>query len=67
MSTFVNSEVHSFADGNGRIARVTMNAELIAGHERRFIVPAGFRDHYRAGLRRLSRVDDPGVYIKAMW
>ena len=66
MSMFVISEVHPFADGNGRMARVTMNTELVAGHECRIIVPTGFRDDYLAGLRRLSREDDPGVYIKAM-
>ncbi|MGH3732951.1 MAG: Fic family protein [Acidimicrobiales bacterium] len=66
MSMFVTSDVHPFADGNGRIARLTMNTELVAGHECRIIVPTGFRDDYLGGLRRLSREDEPGVYIKSM-
>ena len=66
MGMFVVSEVHPFADGNGRVARLTMNAELEAGHECRIIVPTGLRDDYLAGLRRLSRDDEPGVYIKVM-
>jgi hypothetical protein len=28
---FLISEVHPFIDGNGRVARVMMNAELVAG------------------------------------
>src|SRR3546814_1920531 len=34
------SEVHTFADGNGRIARIMMNAELVAGGAERIILPA---------------------------
>ena len=59
-------EVHPFADGNGRIARVTMNAELVAGQQSKIIVPTGFRSDYLSALRRLSRDDDPSVYIKAL-
>ena len=32
---FLVAEVHPFADGNGRVARVMMNAELIAGGQQR--------------------------------
>ena len=63
---FLVSEVHPFTDGNGRIARVMMNAELVAGHQSKIIVPAGFRSDYLNALRRLSRDDDPSVYIKAL-
>ena len=35
---FLVSEAHPFADGNGRTARIMMNAELIAaGQERRTV------------------------------
>ena len=37
------SEVHPFADGNGRIARVMMNAELVGAAEERIIIPTAFR------------------------
>jgi hypothetical protein len=63
---FMVSEVHPFTDGNGRIARVMMNAELVGGRQSKIIVPTGFRTDYLSSLRRLSRDDDPSVYIKAM-
>ena len=63
---FLVSEVHPFTDGNGRIARVMMNAELVAGQQSKIIVPTGFRSDYLSALRRLSRDDDPSVYIKAL-
>ena len=63
---FLVAEVHPFADGNGRIARVMMNAELVAGRQSKIIVPTGFRNDYLGALRRLSRDDDPSVYIKAL-
>ena len=40
---FLVSEVHRFTDGNGRIARVMMNAELVARHQSKIVVPTGFR------------------------
>jgi hypothetical protein len=64
--TFLVSEVHLFTDGNGRIARAMMNAELVAGQQSKIIVPAGFRSDYLSALRRLSRDDDPSVCIKAL-
>lgn len=63
MVMFVLSEVHPFADGNGRIARAFMNAELVAGGERRIIVPTVYRDDYLGGLRALSRQDNPMPFI----
>lgn len=63
---FVVAEVHPFADGNGRTARVMMNAELHSGGQCRIIVPTVFRLDYLDGLRLLSRRDDPTVFIKAM-
>lgn len=66
MTMFVVSETHPFADGNGRIARVMMNAELVAADESRIIIPTGYRADYVGALRRLSRDDEPRIYIKAM-
>ncbi len=63
---FLIAEVHPFSDGNGRIARAMMNAELVAGGQSRIIVPTVFRDGYLGGLRRLTRSDDASVLIKAM-
>ena len=63
---FVVAEVHPFVDGNGRMARVMMNADLVHGNQSKIIVPTGFRSEYLASLHRLSRDDDPSVFIKAM-
>ncbi len=63
---FLVSEVHPFDDGNGRLARVMMNAELVARMQSRIIVPTVFRDDYLGGLRRMTRQDDPSVLIKAL-
>jgi hypothetical protein len=56
---FMVSEIHPFTDGNGRVARVLMNAELTAADEQRIVIPPCYRDNYLQGLRALSRGGDP--------
>jgi hypothetical protein len=51
---FLISEVHPFADGNGRIARVMMNAELHARGQERIIIPNVFRTEYLQSLKALT-------------
>ncbi len=63
---FLVSEVHPFADGNGRVARVMMNAELVAGGEERIVIPTVFRDDYLAALRALSQTQRPQPLIHAL-
>jgi hypothetical protein len=63
---FLVSEVHPFDDGNGRLARVMMNAELVSGGQSRIIIPTVFRDDYLGGLRQLTRNDDASVLIKSL-
>jgi len=65
-TAFLIAEVHPFIDGNGRMARVMMNAELVAGNQSKIIVPIGARNNYLAALRLLSRQDDPSSFIKTM-
>ncbi len=48
------SEVHPFSDGNGRIARIMMNAELAHAGERRILIPTVYRANYVAALKGLS-------------
>ena len=45
---------HPFADGNGRIARVMMNAELHAKGQERIIIPNVFRTEYLQSLKALT-------------
>lgn len=63
---FIISEIHPFLDGNGRIARVMMNAELVAKGETRIIIPTVYRDDYLGALRQLTRNTNPAVYIKML-
>lgn len=52
------SEIHPFDDGNGRLSRVMMNAELTAADECRIIIPTVYRDDYITALRAFSRSSD---------
>jgi fido (protein-threonine AMPylation protein) len=63
---FLVTEVHPFLDGNGRLARVMMNAELVAAGESKIIIPTVFRDDYIGSLRRFSRRSEPDAYIRMM-
>ncbi len=56
---FLIAEVHPFADGNGRVARALMNAELSAAGMCRVMVPLSYRDEYMSALRALSHNDNP--------
>jgi fido (protein-threonine AMPylation protein) len=49
--------VHPFTDGNGRVARLMMNAELSAIGACRIVIPTVLRNEYVAGLRRASTAD----------
>jgi hypothetical protein len=51
---FLVAEVHPFSDGNGRVARVMMNAELVAASEQRIVVPTIYRGNYLTALKALS-------------
>jgi len=51
---FLIAEVHPFADGNGRCARIMMNAELVSAGEARIIIPTIFRSHYLSSLKALT-------------
>jgi hypothetical protein len=63
---FMISEVHPFADGNGRIARVMMNAELVAGDEERIVIPTIYRSNYLSALKALSNVQKPTPLVRTL-
>ncbi len=63
---FVISEVHPFLDGNGRIARVMMNAELTNTGQAKIIIPTVFRDDYMGTLKKLTKQSDTASYIKML-
>jgi Fic family protein len=61
---FIISEIHPFLDGNGRMARVMMNAELVKAGQTKIIIPTVYRDDYLGALRRLTRQRDTEVLIR---
>jgi Fic family protein len=63
---FLISEVHPFADGNGRIASAMMNAELVAAGENRIIVPTVYRDNYLMALKALSQYRITAARVRTM-
>jgi len=66
LAMFLVAEVHPFNDGNGRLARLVMNAELSAVNACRILVPTLYREQYLDCLRVLSRDHQPGPFLKAM-
>ncbi|MEX0981965.1 MAG: Fic family protein [Bacteroidales bacterium] len=63
---FVISEVHPFHDGNGRIARIMMNAELVKAGHSKIIIPTVYRDDYLGTLRKFTRQSQSKPYIKML-
>lgn len=63
---FLVSEVHPFADGNGRIARVMMNAELVSAGEERIVIPTIFRSNYLSALKALSNLHNPTPLVRTL-
>lgn len=63
---FLVSEVHPFNDGNSRLARLLMNAELSVVGACRIIIPTLFREEYMDCLRVLSREGNPTPFAAAM-
>jgi hypothetical protein len=63
---FMITEVHPFADGNGRCARAFMNAELVAAGCCRIVIPTVFREDYIGALRALTRQGEPAPLLKVL-
>jgi hypothetical protein len=63
---FLVAEVHPFADGNGRVARIMMNAELVAGCEQRIIVPTVYRNNYLVALKALTHNQQPRALVRTL-
>jgi hypothetical protein len=63
---FLISEVHPYDDGNGRVARAAMCAELSAVGQARIVIPVVFRNEYQAALRNLSRGGRMDLYVRTL-
>ena len=63
---FLISETHPFDDGNGRLSRIMMNAELVSESQYKIIIPNVHRDNYLNGLRFASRDKNFRTYVRVM-
>lgn len=63
---FLLSETHPFDDGNGRLSRLIMNAELSRLGLCRVIIPTLFHPQYVDCQRALTRTNEPDGFIKAL-
>ena len=61
---FLVAETHPFTDGNGRTARIMMNAELVAAGEERIVIPTVCRANYLSALKALSQNGWPEPLIR---
>jgi hypothetical protein len=60
------AEVHPFKDGNGRMARIFLNAELSHAELCRIIIPTVLRDDYILALKGLTNNALMEPYFKVM-
>lgn len=63
---FLVSEIHPFDDGNGRLSRLTMNAELARVGLTRVIIPTPFHSQYVDCARNLTRNNDPDGFVRSI-
>jgi fido (protein-threonine AMPylation protein) len=63
---FLVSEVHPFEDGNGRISRLVMNAELSRFGLTRIIIPTLFHPQYVDCARSLTRNNTPESFVHSL-
>lgn len=63
---YLIAEIHPFLDGNGRVARLTGNAELTATGEARVLITGRDHQRYLRALRALSSEGDPAPLIAMM-
>jgi Fic family protein len=63
---FLVGEVHPFTDGNGRAARIMMNAELVAAGEPKIIIPTIYRSNYLSSLKAMTHSGMPDPLIRTL-
>jgi Fic family protein len=63
---FLISDIHPFNDGNGRISRIMMNAELYTQGFSTIIIPNVYRIDYLSNLKALSRRSAPENYVRML-
>jgi hypothetical protein len=66
LAMFVVAEVHPFADGNGRTARLAMNLFLSQSGLTRIIIPTVYRDDYNSALKAMSSNAHPVPLVRML-
>lgn len=66
LATFVVSEVHPFADGNGRTSRLALNLFLSRAGLTRIIIPTVYRDDYISALKAMSSAAHPVPLVRML-
>ncbi|MGH8310230.1 MAG: Fic family protein, partial [Steroidobacteraceae bacterium] len=66
LATFVVAEVHPFADGNGRTARLAMNLFLTHAGLTRIVIPTVYRDDYISALKAMSGTAHPVPLVRML-
>jgi hypothetical protein len=63
---FLVSEVHPFEDGNGRLSRLAMNAELSRVGLSRIVIPTLFHPQYVDFARVLTRQNEASGFVRSL-
>ena len=63
---FLVSDVHPFDDGNGRLSRLVMNAELSRTGRCRVIIPTLFHPQYVDGAKQLTQGNSLEGFVKSI-
>ncbi|MHB1164327.1 MAG: Fic family protein [Candidatus Nanopelagicales bacterium] len=63
---FLVTEVHPFTDGNGRVARLMMNSELVSAGEVPLIVPTVYRLNYLSALKAATHTQNYQALVAAL-
>ncbi len=64
---FLVTDVHPMQDGNGRLARILMNAELVAAGQHKIIVLNVMREDYLNGQRHATRAANFRTITKVLY
>jgi hypothetical protein len=63
---FLVAEIHPFVDGNGRLSRLMMNAELSRLGLCRIIIPTLYHPQYVDCTKRLTNNNEPQAMVRAI-
>jgi NAD(P)-dependent dehydrogenase (short-subunit alcohol dehydrogenase family) len=66
LTHYVVTAVHPFSDGNGRSARLMMNAELEHAGYPRIVIPTSWQDNYLSGLHAFEVQGNTGAMLRSM-